>query len=113
MPVPETLYIYELDPTGGYCGFPAEISGLPPANVIRQELIRRNKIIKMIESELKITVKRIFLRNPGSVDNTLIKDFLKKEGNKAYPIFLSGTTIIHSGNFPDFEILSQKLTKTE
>ncbi|MFX1298357.1 MAG: arsenic metallochaperone ArsD family protein [Promethearchaeota archaeon] len=104
------LCIYETDPTGGWCGFPAEIPGLPPANSIRQELIRRNKIIKRLEFELKIEVKRVFLRTPGSpVDNPHVKTFLQEKGSKSFPIFLYGDEIIHSGTFPDLDTLSQKI----
>ncbi len=45
--MPEFL-IFELDPAGGFCGFPAEIPGLPPAETIRQELIRRNRITNQL-----------------------------------------------------------------
>ena len=109
-----SLTIYELDPTGGFCGFPAEIPGLPPADAMRQELIRRNKIIKNLENQQNIVIKRVFLRSPGSkIDNTHIISFLKEEGSKAFPIFLYRGKIIHSGSFPDFETLSQKLIEPE
>ena len=56
------LQIFEIDPTGGSCGFPAEIPGLPPADMMRQELIRRNNIVKKLENQLQIKVKRNFLK---------------------------------------------------
>lgn len=103
------LQIFELDPTGGFCGFPAEIPGLPPADMMRQELIRRNKVVKQIENELQIEVKRIFLRTVSYLENEIVEDFVRKEGNQAFPIFLYGEKIIHYGSFPDFETITQKL----
>ena len=107
------LYIYERDPTGGTCGFPAEIPGLPSADFIRQELIRRNKIVKQIESTMKIEVKRIFLKNAGFAEGPLVKSFLRDKGSDALPIFIYKGTIIYHGNFPEFEILCQKINGIE
>ncbi|NVM55666.1 MAG: arsenic metallochaperone ArsD family protein [Candidatus Helarchaeota archaeon] len=103
------LYIFEMDPTGGYCGFPAEIPGLPPADVMRQELIRRNKVIKQLQSQLKIEVKRIFLKTVSFLKNEIVKAFVRQEGNNAFPVFLYGEKILHSGSFPSFEEIAQKL----
>ncbi|MHA1650019.1 MAG: hypothetical protein ACTSYB_07480 [Candidatus Helarchaeota archaeon] len=107
------LYIYELDPTGGYCGFPAEIPGLPPAELMRRELIRRNKITKQIKNQLKIDVKRIFLRKPGLIDNPIVKAYVKETGVQAFPVFLYNNKIIHAGSFPDPEILLEKIRKID
>ncbi len=103
------LYIYEQDPTGGTCGFPADLPGFPSPNQIRDELIRRSKIIKQLENKLHLEVKRIFLKNPGFADNSVVKTLLKEQGSKAFPIFLYESKIIHFGTFPDFEILYEIL----
>jgi hypothetical protein len=105
------LFIFEMDPTGGCCGFPADIPGLPPAEIMRQELIRRNRIANQIKNQLKIEVQRIFLRNASLLENKIVKDFVQKEGIKAFPVFLYGDKIIYSGNFPDFEIIAETLLK--
>ncbi len=105
------LVIYELDPTGGCCGFPAEIPGLPPADAMRHELVRRNRIAKQLESELNIQVKRIFLRSPGAlIESSVVKSFISAQGNNAFPVFLVDETIIHSGNFPDYETIAKKIS---
>lgn len=103
------LYIYEQDPTGGTCGFPAELPGFPSSACIREELIRRSKIIKQLETKFHLEVKRIFLKNPGFADNSLVKNLLKEQGSKALPIFLYEGKIIHFGTFPDFETLHEIL----
>ncbi len=103
------LVIYEKDPMGGTCGFPAELPGLPSASFIRQELIRKNKIVKQLENSLKISVKRIFLKTLTAINDLLVQNYLKEKGNQAFPIFLYNKRIIHSGNFPDFETLSTKI----
>ncbi|HUY00276.1 MAG TPA: arsenic metallochaperone ArsD family protein [Candidatus Deferrimicrobium sp.] len=105
------LFIFEMDPTGGCCGFPADIPGLPPAEIMRQELVRRNRIANQVKSQLKIDVQRIFLRNASLLENKTVKAFVEKEGMKAFPVFLYGEKIIHCGNFPDFEIIAEKLSK--
>ena len=110
--MPELL-IFEMDPTGGFCGFPAEIPGLPPADIMRQELIRRNKIVKQLQNQLNINVKRVFLRNVSFLKDETVKSFVKQEGNKAFPVFLYGEKIIHSGSFPTFEEIAQKLNTIE
>ena len=97
------LQIFELDPTGGCCGFPAEIPGLPPADMLRQELIRRNKIVKQLENQLQIKVKRIFLKTVSFLTHDLVKDFVREKGNQAFPVFLYSEKIIHSGSFPTLE----------
>lgn len=106
------LQIFELDPTGGCCGFPAEIPGLPPADMMRNELIRRNKIVKQLESQLQLTVKRNFLKTVSFLANDIVKDFVRREGNQAFPVFLYGDTIIHSGSFPPFEDIVAKIQNT-
>jgi hypothetical protein len=103
------LVIYELDPTGGFCGFPAEIPGLLPADRMRQELIRRSRVTNQIKKHFKIEVKRIFLRNAGALDNQIVKIFIQKEGIKAFPVFFYDNKILFSGSFPSFEVLAQKL----
>ena len=103
------LQIFEIDPTGGSCGFPAEIPGLPPADMMRQELIRRNKIIKKLENQLQIKVKRNFLKTVAFLSNEIVKAFVRQKGNQAFPVFLYNNKIIHSGSFPTFEELVQKV----
>lgn len=107
------LIIYELDPTGGFCGFPAEIPGLLPADMMRQELIRQSRIANQIKRQLKIDVKRIFLRNAGDLDNQIVKNFIQKEGIKAFPVFLYEDKILFSGSFPAFEVLAEKIKEIE
>ncbi len=106
------LQIFELDPTGGCCGFPAEIPGLPPADMMRQELIRRNKIIKQLENQLQIKVQRNFLKTVSFLTNDIVKDFVRQKGNQAFPVFLYGNKIIHSGNFPSFEEIGPKIEQS-
>ena len=103
------LKIFELDPTGGCCGFPAEIPGLPPADMLRNELIRRNKIVKQLENQLQIKVNRIFLKTVSFLADDLVKDFVRQKGSQAFPVFLYGEQIIHSGSFPTLEDIVQKL----
>ncbi|MHA1379741.1 MAG: arsenic metallochaperone ArsD family protein [Candidatus Helarchaeota archaeon] len=103
------LYIYELDITGGTCGFPASVPGQAPVNIIRNELIRRNKITKDIKNQLNINIERIILKNISFLDNDLIKDLLKKEGIRAFPIFLLDGEIVHRGNFPDSKLIILKI----
>lgn len=107
------LVIYELDPTGGFCGFPAEIPGLPPANLMRQELVRRSQIVNEIKRKLQIEIRRVFLRNAGAIDNQIAKNFVQQEGVKAFPIVLYGSKIIHAGSFPSVEELVQKIQEVE
>jgi len=107
------LIIYELDPTGGFCGFPAEYPGLPPAEVMRQELVRRSRIANQVKKQFKIEVKRVFLRNAGTLDNPIVKSFVQEEGIKAFPVFFYDNRILFSGNFPPFEVLSQKIKEIE
>jgi len=103
------LIIYEKDPMGGSCGFPAELPGLPPALVIRQELTRRNKIVNQLKQTLKISIKRIFLKTITSLDNEIVQNYLKEKGSQAFPIFLFRNKIIHAESFPNSEELIQKL----
>ena len=103
------LLIYELDPTGGTCGFPAPIPGQPSVNSLRNELIRRSKITKEIRIKLKIEVERVLLKNISFLENQTVKELLKNEGRKSFPIFFYENKIIHWGNFPDTEIIIQKL----
>jgi hypothetical protein len=105
------LIIYELDPTGGFCGFPAEIPGLPPVDLMRQELIRQSHIVNQLKKQFKIEVNRNFLRNAGAADNPIVKSFIEKIGVKAFPIFLYGDRILHSGSFPAYEELAHKITE--
>jgi len=44
------LIIFEIDPTGGTCGFPAPLLGQSSTNVIRDELIRRSRITREIKN---------------------------------------------------------------
>jgi len=103
------LQIFELDPTGGCCGFPAEIPGLPPADMMRQELIRRNNIVKKLENQLQIKVKRNFLKTVAFLSNEIVKDFVRQKGNQTFPVFLYGDKIIHSGSFPTLEVLAHEI----
>lgn len=107
------LIIYELDPTGGFCGFPAEIPGLPPVDMMRQELIRQSRVVNQLKKQLKIEINRNFLRNAGDADNPIVKSFVEKYGVKAFPVFLYGDKILHSGSFPAFEELAQKIMEIE
>ncbi len=107
------LIIYELDPTGGFCGFPAEIPGLPPVDVMRQELVRQSRVIDQLKKQLKIEVNRNFLRNAGAADNPIVKSFVEKKGIKAFPVFLYGDKILHFGSFPPFEVLDRKIREME
>jgi len=95
------LYIYEKDPTGGLCGFPADIPGVPSADIIRNELIRRNRIIKKIEKLIDIKIERIIIKNISQIDNQLVKELLSEKGKEAFPIFLYNNRIIYYGKFPD------------
>ena len=103
------LIIYELDPTGGFCGFPAEIPGLPPVDIMRQELIRQSRVVNQLKKQLKIEINRNFLRNAGDANNPIVKSFVEKYGVKAFPVFLYGDKILHFGSFPPFEVISQKI----
>ncbi|MHA1300679.1 MAG: arsenic metallochaperone ArsD family protein [Candidatus Helarchaeota archaeon] len=103
------LFIYELDLTGGTCGFPASIPGQAPADTIRNELIRRNRITKEIKKKLNIKVERILLKSVNYLNNEIVKDLLKKEGIRALPVFMLEEKIIYSGNFPQAEIIIQKI----
>ena len=103
------IIIYELDMSGGTCGFPAPIPGQPPVNKMRNELIRRSRITKRIRSELGIEVDRVILKNISFLDNEIVKDYLNKEGRSAFPVFLYKEKIIYSGDFPDFEVLHKLL----
>ena len=106
----DKIIIFELDLTGGTCGFPAKIPGIPSADQIRNELIRRNKVVKNIESTFNIEIKRNFLRNISYLENELVKNHVTKYGIKSMPIFLfNEKNIIHSGSFPDFDVLENKL----
>jgi len=107
------LIIYELDPTGGFCGFPADIPGLPPAEIMREELVRQSQIVNQIRKQFAIEVKRIFLRNAGALDNQIVKSFVQKEGISAFPVFLYNNEILFSGSFPPFEVLAQKIQEKE
>lgn len=106
----KNLFIYELDLTGGTCGFPAQIQGQAPVEAIRNELIRRSRITTEIKNKLKIDVQRIILKNIGLLDNEIVKNFIKIEGIKAFPLFFFNNKIIHFGNFPEFEIIKKKIS---
>ena len=99
------LTIYEKDLTGGTCGFPANIPGMPSAEQIRNELIKRNRVIKQIEKSFDIKVNRIIIKNISQIQDTKVKELLFKEGNKAFPIFILKNKIIHFGSFPEFEVI--------
>lgn len=105
------LIIYELDPTGGFCGFPADIPGLAPADMMREELVRQSQVVNQLRKQLKIEINRNFLRNAGDVDSPIVKSFVEKHGAKAFPVFLYGDKILHFGNFPDFEELVRKINE--
>jgi Arsenical resistance operon protein ArsD len=107
------LTIYELDPMRGHCGLPAEIPGLPPVDMMREELIRQSRVVNQLKKQLKIEINRNFLRNAGDADNPIVKSFVEKHGVKAFPVFLYGDTILHSGSFPAFEELAEKISEIE
>ncbi|MHA1230245.1 MAG: arsenic metallochaperone ArsD family protein [Candidatus Helarchaeota archaeon] len=94
------LKIYERDLTGGLCGYPAEIPGMPSAEEIRKELIRRNGAVRKVEKELGVKVDRIVVRMPSQIENKIVKDLLESEGIKAMPVFVLNKKIMHYGNFP-------------
>ena len=102
----DKIKIFELDLTGGTCGFPAKIPGIPSADQIRNELIRRNKVVKSIESKFNVKIERNFLRNISFLENEFVKNHVTKNGIKSMPIFLlNEKDIIHSGSFPEFEVI--------
>ena len=104
------LKIFELDLTGGTCGFPAKIPGIPSADQIRNELIRRNKVVKSIESKFNVKIERNFLRNINYLENEFVKNHVTKNGIKSMPIFLlNDKNIVHSGSFPDFDVIENKI----
>lgn len=106
------LIIFEMDLTGGTCGFPAPIPGLKPADQIRNELIRRNRIINNLKSTFNIEIERIFLKNVSFLNNEIVKNFIFNQGIDAMPVFLlDGNKIVHHGSFPDLDIISQILSK--
>ncbi|MHA1268030.1 MAG: arsenic metallochaperone ArsD family protein [Candidatus Helarchaeota archaeon] len=105
-----TLFIFELDPIGGFCGFPAEIPGLPSAEVMRQELIRRSQIIKELKRQFEnLQIHRIFLKTVIFLKNPIVKGFIQQKGKEAFPVFLLDDHIIHSHSFPDFEDIAKKI----
>ncbi len=109
----DKLEIFELDLTGGTCGFPANIPGIPSADQIRTELIRRNKGVKSIENKFNIKIKRTFLRNISYLDNEFVKNYISKNGIKSMPIFLfNENEIIHSGTFPDLDEFEKIIPST-
>ena len=103
------LFIYELDPTGGTCGFPAPIPGQSSVNSLRNELIRRSRIVKDLRNKLKLDVERILLKSVSFLKDETVKDLLKNEGIKSFPVFIYEKKIIHYGDFPDTEIINKKL----
>jgi len=107
----DELKIFELDLTGGTCGFPAKIPGIPSADQIRNELIRRNRAVKDIESNFNVKIKRNFLRNISYLEDELVKSHVTKNGIKSMPIFLlNNKDIIHTGSFPDYDAIETTLS---
>ncbi len=103
------LYIYELDPTGGTCGFPAPIPGQRSVNSLRNELIRRSRVVKDLKNKLKLDVERVLLRSVSFLKDETVKNLLKTEGIKSFPVFIYNNKIIHYGTFPDIGTLIDKM----
>lgn len=80
---------------------------------MRQELVKRSRVVNQIKKQFNIEVKRVFLRNAGALDNQIVKNFIQKEGIKAFPVFLFNDEILFSGSFPPFEVLAQKIKENE
>ena len=106
------LVIFELDLTGGTCGFPAPIPGIGTADQIRNELIRRNRVIRQLNAHLNLSIERKFLKNISFLDNEIVKNFVFNQGIKSMPVFLlNGKRIIYYGSFPDAKILLDLILK--
>ena len=103
----DELVIFELDLTGGTCGFPAPIPGIGTADQIRNELIRRNKVVRELKASFELNIERKFLKNISFLDDEKVKTFIFDHGIKKMPVFLlNGTKIIHFGSFPDAKELA-------
>ena len=106
----DELVIFELDLTGGTCGFPAPIPGMSSADQIRNELIRRNKVIRVLKGQLNISIERKFLKNISFLDEEIVKTLVFNQGVESMPVFLfNGNKIIHYGSFPGVKELSSTI----